>query len=946
MSARLTDVLDRLGVKWQPTRIRVEEIMKNGKMIRKKTPVHIGDVIAKCNDFTDEEGLSEQELAERKKLLNRATHVAMDTRKFAQIDVDCASALEHDVIKGFMDNTPYFLSCTKKLPHFIIEITGDKHDKTTTGLGMFGKTSEGSWCVEGLHGKWSWADKSADVVNAALLPMKVSREQFNLWVGKPNQKQARKQTVSTTAPCTGSGRDDRADPTQRTTITRESVDVRRPSASGRKPKRSEFPSMTVDIKRRIERYCSSYSPERAENWETWTKVIWGVLNVAYTHHDPLESRDAPLPHARVVEWAREQAHVFSRLSPSAYDAEGVDKLVDEFVLRAKPEERVTFGSLKFWYEEDRGEKDESECESEEIAPPKKMARVDPFDAALSLLRELSVGGLALCGEELMWFNGSVWKTCTETDFNIYCTKNQLRRSKFSGIKFGTLMLASKSDDAYEFLPRTMRSEMFREMVAERSIGNLTFTNGTLNFSDGILMKTTKENAGLCAVKAEFDAQPSEAEDAKIEGFFKDAFPDEGARNVFIHMVARAMAGHVEDKHFGILIGLSNNAKSTLINFLCRAFSGACARFTGAHLSNRSAADPERANAWLGPIEGMRMAFSDELSTSWINGNRLKIVTPGDYAPTRLRRLYEEGKDVLLTAQLFFCLNVFPEIVPLDDGVKNRLVGFPMETTFVDSGDDRLHEENPYVREKDNDLAKELRRNNALHQALFRYILRAYRQPPTKEEVDKVMGWTKNEIDNINDKRDRIAFAKSMHGSLGLYTRSSGGISGNRCPNCIGWIDSRRGNKKYDGYCATCFKRLFPADPRSARIYQHTKEIMVRNFINKHFPGFIHDQPMHYGCDCVHRRRIDHRCLIFGTMLAVETDEFGHRSYDPEDERNRYDDVFLAFSAKWIFIRFNPDGGHGIDMDDKLEKLRGEIEYQMERIENGENKDLLEIIFLF
>ena len=33
--------------------------------------------------------------------------------------------------------------------------------------------------------------------------------------------------------------------------------------------------------------------------------------------------------------------------------------------------------------------------------------------------------------------------------------------------------------------------------------------------------------------------------------------------------------------------------------------------------------------------------------------------------------------------------------------------------------------------------------------------------------------------------------------------------GKRCPNCIDWIDSRCGSIKYDGYCATCFKHIFP-----------------------------------------------------------------------------------------------------------------------------------------
>jgi hypothetical protein len=171
-------------------------------------------------------------------------------------------------------------------------------------------------------------------------------------------------------------------------------------------------------------------------------------------------------------------------------------------------------------------------------------------------------------------------------------------------------------------------------------------------------------------------------------------------------------------------------------------------------------------------------------------------------------------------------------------------------------------------------------------------------------------------------------------------------SGKRCPLCIDHIDSRVGNKKYDGYCATCFKRSFPNDERSKIIHSHTKEIRVRNFINEHFEGFIHDKPLYtHNCDCTHRRRIDHRKLIGNTILAIETDEHAHNTYDEYDEEIRYDDVYMIHSGKWIFIRFNPDG-KGVDMEDKLDKLLEVIEDQIERIEREENTDLVEIIKLF
>jgi len=81
------------------------------------------------------------------------------------------------------------------------------------------------------------------------------------------------------------------------------------------------------------------------------------------------------------------------------------------------------------------------------------------------------------------------------------------------------------------------------------------------------------------------------------------------------------------------------------------------------------------------------------------------------------------------------------------------------------------------------------------------------------------------------------------------------------------------------------------------------------------------------------------------MIAIETDEFAHRGYDEKDEEIRYDDLYMIYSGKWIFIRINPDG-KGVDMEDKLEKLIQTIQDAINRIENEENIELLEILKLY
>jgi hypothetical protein len=130
--------------------------------------------------------------------------------------------------------------------------------------------------------------------------------------------------------------------------------------------------------------------------------------------------------------------------------------------------------------------------------------------------------------------------------------------------------------------------------------------------------------------------------------------------------------------------------------------------------------------------------------------------------------------------------------------------------------------------------------------------------------------------------------------------------------------------------------------------------MVRHEITKKIPEFefVHDKMLYSkGCDCSHRRRIDHRIQIENTMLAIETDEFAHVGYNKHDEEIRYDDVAMIFSGKWVWIRFNPHSNkerreEKTVFQHKLQVLIQTIKHNIIRIQHEENKDMCEIIKLF
>ena len=175
------------------------------------------------------------------------------------------------------------------------------------------------------------------------------------------------------------------------------------------------------------------------------------------------------------------------------------------------------------------------------------------------------------------------------------------------------------------------------------------------------------------------------------------------------------------------------------------------------------------------------------------------------------------------------------------------------------------------------------------------------------------------------------------------------IVNKKCKNNCGQV----GNFKYKGYCSFCYGHLFPNDPLTFQIRYKTKEIAIRDYINKNFEGFICDRMLETNhCDCTVRRRPDLRKLINETMLCIEIDENQHKSYSEMDEETRYNDLYMAYSGKWIYIRINPDKykknnkSFNPTIATRLEKLKQEVEKQIERIDNNENDELIERIYLY
>ena len=165
-----------------------------------------------------------------------------------------------------------------------------------------------------------------------------------------------------------------------------------------------------------------------------------------------------------------------------------------------------------------------------------------------------------------------------------------------------------------------------------------------------------------------------------------------------------------------------------------------------------------------------------------------------------------------------------------------------------------------------------------------------------------------------------------------------------------------GNHKYNGFCVFCYIHIHPDDPKSLTAKNKSKELQTIIYLCNKYEGFIYNKPFYIdlegGC-CETKRRIDLRKLINNTMLCIEIDEDQHKRYIKNDDNIRYNELLMDFTGKYIFIRYNPDKykdkynkSKNPFLKNRMDALENIINKQINRIENNENEELLEIHHLF
>lgn len=279
------------------------------------------------------------------------------------------------------------------------------------------------------------------------------------------------------------------------------------------------------------------------------------------------------------------------------------------------------------------------------------------------------------GRMFLRLDSGIWtcnKSIIEQEFLLMCLKMNIvdhngnsyskKVSKTSGI---TRAVVAKVE----------RDDSFLTDLWHSNLGYLCYRNGYWNFKDHKFIPWGLNDpvmSTMC-IKRDFVQERNEEIIQQVEKrLWESILPDIEVRTFFKKYLARAMAGHVEEKCWNVCIGQRNTGKGCLISFLQNAF-GCYIQTVGAEnfLLKGGVSDNAKSQSWMLDHEFTRLAVSNEFTLEddkgrrlKINGNAIKRFASG-FDKQCGRKCYMDETYFFIQARLLMMCNELPPCAPAD-----------------------------------------------------------------------------------------------------------------------------------------------------------------------------------------------------------------------------------------------------------------------------------------
>ena len=244
-------------------------------------------------------------------------------------------------------------------------------------------------------------------------------------------------------------------------------------------------------------------------------------------------------------------------------------------------------------------------------------------------------------------------------------------------------------------------EDFIDKLWTSNLFKLCFKNGYYDFKKGKLEEYDTDTHTTIKINRDFKEPTEEDIKAVYDKILNPIFNnDKELMDCWLNYIARGLAGHVEDKNWGVGIGERDCGKGVLVGMLENCFGEYC-RSTNSEnfLFKNNGGDSAKALSWLVPFEFKRLLLTNEITRDAegkykINGNILKkLSSGGDKIEARVN--HKDEINFKIQARVCMFCNDLPPIEPADAKETSYMFRYPSK--FLNEDDERLGK--PLMRKK-------------------------------------------------------------------------------------------------------------------------------------------------------------------------------------------------------------------------------------------------------
>lgn len=252
---------------------------------------------------------------------------------------------------------------------------------------------------------------------------------------------------------------------------------------------------------------------------------------------------------------------------------------------------------------------------------------------------------------------------------------------------------------------------------------LPFENGVYSFKEKKLLKYDEVDIQFTiCIKRDFPKYDKDAFDKLMKHIIEPIYPDVEERKYIMYLLARILAGHIEDKKWYVNKGSRNSGKGIITSLLQNAFSVFVGTFNANTFITKKVenADEDKALMWAVMARDKRLLISNEIKEkAKLDGALVKKFGSGG---DRITGRINHGLPFEFVPQfsLLFMCNEMEDPDPID--ALENCIQLYCKSKFVNKED--LIPDQPFLKLKD-DKVKDMVLDQSIIDAFTLYILDTY-----------------------------------------------------------------------------------------------------------------------------------------------------------------------------------------------------------------------------